>query len=171
MNRGESGFTLLEILVAVAIAAVGIAAMTRAMGSNIDVVQQIENRLLGSWVAANRLAELRMAPDWPVAGDQQRQVTLGGRQWYYNERISTTRDPDIRRVDLEVYTDPELTSNTATLFGYLARRAQPLEPVEENQSEVDDTEQPESPDDTAVQDASDDEPSQDDSDNPEPSDS
>lgn len=138
----ERGFTLLEILAALAIVAVGIAAVAKATGNHINTSQLTEDRLLGSWVAANRMAELRISPAWPTVSERQGQATLGGRQWHYIERIVTTKDPDILRVDIDVYTDAEFEDKSALVFGYLARRAQPLAPAQPPQSPPDPTEPP-----------------------------
>lgn len=138
----ERGFTLIEILVALAIVAIGIGAVAKATGNHINTAQLTEDRLLGSWVAANRMAELRISPEWPAASERQGQATLGGRQWHYLERIATTADPDILRVDIDVYTDVEFEDKSALVFGYLARRAQPLAPAQPAQSPPNPTEPP-----------------------------
>lgn len=123
MKRAERGFTLLEIIAALAIAAVGIAAVAKTTGSSASVLQVTEARLLASWVASNRLTELRLSRAWPAASESDRSATMGGRTWHYREKISTTRDPDLLRVDIEVYSDKAHEKLSSTLFGYLARRA------------------------------------------------
>ncbi len=121
----ERGFTLLEILAALAIAAVGIAAVAKATGGAASVLQVTENRLLGSWVASNRIAELRLSRRWPATKSSDRTDVMGGRTWYYRESLSTTADPDILRVDIRVYTDPDHNDQSASLFGYVARSTPP----------------------------------------------
>ena len=140
--RAERGFTLLEILAALAIAVVGIAAVAKATSSTVDVVQTTENRVLASWVASNRLAELRIGRAWPSPITRDLSQDLGGRVWYYSEKISGTADPDLIRVDLSIYSDQEHQHLVATLFGYLARYSPPTEPpLEPDESEQPETEQ------------------------------
>ena len=123
--RFERGFTLLEILVALAIAVVGISAIVKSAGGAIDTLQSSEDRILGSWVAGNRLAELRLSRYWSAATTRDLSEKYGGRDWYYREKISTTSDPDLLRVDLTVYTDSEHEYFGARLFGYISRYVPP----------------------------------------------
>jgi general secretion pathway protein I len=119
------GFTLLEILAALAITVIGIAAVVKAAGSAVDLVQTTEDRILGSWVASNRLEELRLSRDWPAAATRDFSETYGGREWYYRERVSTTADPDLLRVDISVYSDKEHLDLSAEMFGYISRYSPP----------------------------------------------
>jgi general secretion pathway protein I len=123
--RFERGFTLLEILVALAIAVVGISAIVKSAAGAIDTLQSSEDRILGSWVAGNRLAELRLNRYWSAAATRDLSEKYGGRDWYYREKISTTSDPDLLRVDLTVYRDSEHEYLSARLFGYISRYVPP----------------------------------------------
>jgi len=116
-----SGFTLLEILVALTIAAVGIAAATRATHGHVGFMQIAEDRVIAGWVASNYLSELRLGRQWRSSGESRETVSLGGRNWYIIERVSLTADPDIARVDLTVFRDRELAHRSSSLFGFLAR--------------------------------------------------
>ncbi|MDJ0956070.1 MAG: type II secretion system minor pseudopilin GspI [Arenicellales bacterium] len=140
--RADRGFTLLEILAALAIVIIGIAAVTKATKGAVEVLQTTEDHVLASWVASNRLAELRINRFWPSAITKDSEQDLGGRVWYYREIISETTDPDLLRVDLSVYSDENHRHLSTTLFGYLARYSPPSEPPpESDQSESPDTEQ------------------------------
>jgi len=119
--RAEGGFTLLEILVALAIVVTGIAAAVQAAGVIVDQTGNLESRMLSSWVASNRLAELRLSRSWPGPGGYQGAAVQGGRDWYYTEQVTETSDPDLRRVDLLVYEDAARRRESASLFGYLRR--------------------------------------------------
>ena len=61
MRRGRlKGFTLLEVLVALSIAAIGLAAVSRALYQNIEVADRLSQKMVGTWVASNYLAELQI---------------------------------------------------------------------------------------------------------------
>lgn len=126
MNRNQ-GFTLLEILAALTITVVGITAVVKAAGSAVDVVQTSEDRILGSWIASNRLTELRLGRTWPGASTRDLSEKFGGKDWYYKETISTTSDPDLIRIDILVYKDKEHLDFSAKLFGYLSKYSPPSE--------------------------------------------
>jgi len=125
VSRPAAGFTLLEVLVALAITASGIAAMTAALGGRVDRAAALEARVMGEWLASNRLAELRISRAWPPEGEYTGQAHQGDRPLYYVEQVSNTDDPDLRRVDVRVYADEARTRTVATLFGYLSRQRVP----------------------------------------------
>lgn len=131
-RRIDGGFTLLEIIVALAIAAVGIAAVAKYTASATVVSYETEQRMLAVWAAGNRLSELRITRAWPAPGGSDQQVDMGGRTWYLTETISETGQPDIRRVDVQVYTDPQRGEREFSIHGYLARNVPPEQAVPED---------------------------------------
>lgn len=124
----ERGFTLLEILVALAIAVIGIMAVAKTTHSAVSLQQTTEDRVLATWIASNRLAELRITRAWPSPVSRDSAQELGGRMWYAREEVSATVDPDLLRIDLTVYRDQDYQHLSATLFGYLARYSPPSAP-------------------------------------------
>ena len=98
----QRGFTLVEILVAIAILAVALAATTRAAGVATDGALETRQRLLATWAAENRVAELRARLLFPEAGTSKSSVTQGGLALAIEETVTTTANPTIRRVDLAV---------------------------------------------------------------------
>lgn len=123
--KKEFGFTLLEILVALFIVAIGIAAVSKATGSTISTVQKVENRLMANWVASNQLSELRLSRIWPSANESDSTVEYAGRTWYVKQNTITTTDPDILRVDIQVFTDSGYSDSAGNMFGYLVRHVTP----------------------------------------------
>ena len=61
LNRLERGFTLIEVMVALAVVAVALPALLMTLSQQLDSVRYLEDRSHAQWVAANRLAELRLA--------------------------------------------------------------------------------------------------------------
>lgn len=127
----DKGFTLLEILAALAIAVIGIMAVAKTTHSAVGLLQSTEDRVLATWVASNRLAELRIARAWPSPVGRDLVQEQGGRTWYTREEVSATVDPDLLRIDLTVYRDEDYQHLSATLFGYLARYSPPSAPAAE----------------------------------------
>ena len=97
-----SGFTLIEILVAVAILAIALAATTRAASLATDGTLETRHRLLATWAAENRVAELRARRIFPAAASNRFSVDQGGLALVIDETVSDTPNPVIRRVDLAV---------------------------------------------------------------------
>ena len=96
------GFTLIEILVAVAILAVALAATTRAASLATDGALETRQRLLATWAAQNRVAELRARRIFPTAGSTRLATEQGGLALVIDETVTDTPNPVIRRLDLAV---------------------------------------------------------------------
>ena len=68
MRRLQRGFTLVEVLVALAILATALAAASRVSVMMADSSAELRQRLLAGWTAQNRLAELQARRAWPGVG-------------------------------------------------------------------------------------------------------
>jgi general secretion pathway protein I len=101
-ERCEVGFTLIEILVAIAILAVALAATTRAASIATDGALESRQRLLATWTAQNRIAEMRARRLFPSTGATQFRATQGNIEMVVDETVSDTPNVAIRRVDLAV---------------------------------------------------------------------
>lgn len=125
-KTGSKGFTLLEILVALAVVAIGTAAVLQTAGATAKSLQVAEDRILATWVASNRIAEIRLARSWPAAGTVDRSEVLAARTWHYREFVKSTADPDVARIDIIVYDGPERQHEEASVFGYITRYTLPV---------------------------------------------
>jgi general secretion pathway protein I len=96
------GFTLIEILVAVAILAVALAATTRAASLATDGALETRQRLLATWAAENRVAELRARRIYPPVASTRMNVEQGGLALVIDETVTDTPNPVIRKVELSV---------------------------------------------------------------------
>ena len=115
-----SGFTLLEVLVAVAIIAVALLASLRAAGLGSGNAEELRLRLLGGWVAENLLAEHRARGDWLPLGMHNGATRQGGIDFAWREEVSSTPNAGMRRLDIVVFAAHE-PRTIARLSGMLAR--------------------------------------------------
>jgi general secretion pathway protein I len=100
--KRAAGFTLIEILIAVVILAVALAATTRAASLATDGAFETRHRLLATWAAQNRVAELRARRIFPPAATTRMAAEQAGLALAIEETVSDTPNPTIRRVDLSV---------------------------------------------------------------------
>jgi general secretion pathway protein I len=116
------GFTLIEILVALAIVAVALAAGMRAIAQSTDGATALKQRTLALWVAQNRLAAAQLEPALPSTGERSGNVQQAGAPFTYRETISSTPNPAFRKIEITV-ADPALPDYAlARLAGYLGQR-------------------------------------------------
>ncbi|MCG4453615.1 type II secretion system minor pseudopilin GspI [Pseudomonas sp. MMS21-TM103] len=96
------GFTLLEVLVALAIFAVVAASVLTASARSLQTASRLEDKTLAMWIADNRLSELQLAETLPGDGRDQGELTFAGRRWQWQSEIQATSEPSMRRVTLWV---------------------------------------------------------------------
>nr|WP_246796327.1 type II secretion system minor pseudopilin GspI [Burkholderia perseverans] len=96
------GFTMIEVLIALAIIAVALAASIRAVGTLASNSGALNDRLLASWSADNALGQLRLVHAWPDVGEQQFDCSQGNVALTCTERVSSTPNPTFRRVEVAV---------------------------------------------------------------------
>jgi general secretion pathway protein I len=123
-SSGASGFTLVEVLVALAIAGVALAAAYRSVAQSTNTAEAIRARTLAVWVVQNRLAALQLAETVsPGASDgTERQA---GTEFWWRERVSTTPNPAFLRVDITAGEPVRPGYALAELVGYVVRARRP----------------------------------------------
>jgi general secretion pathway protein I len=102
INGRARGFTLLEVLVAVAVLALALTAIISGGASYARTAGVMREKTLALWVAHNRLAELDLQPSFPQVGQSSDNVTMGGIDWTWRAQVQETQDPTLRRVDISV---------------------------------------------------------------------
>jgi general secretion pathway protein I len=120
MSKHVKGFTLIEVLVALAILAIALAAAARASSMSISSSDTLKQHLLANWVAQNRLAEHSARHDWPEIGTKTGDTEQGGLPMRWEERVSTTPNARFRRIEVAVYPAGAPDHEAARLAGYLA---------------------------------------------------
>jgi len=113
------GFTLIEILVALAIIAVALAAGMRALAQSADSATALKARTLALWVAQNRLAVAQVATPWPALGAYKGNATQAGAQFLWREAVTTTPNPAFRRIEISVMEPDSPDYQVARLVGFI----------------------------------------------------
>lgn len=122
-KRHIRGFTLLEVMVALAVIALALAAGTSAISGNIRNASGLQQRTYAHWVAMNKLAEMQLANQWPAIKTTRGSSLMARQEWYWS--TSVTKTPDefdlIRKVDVMVRLDEDDESPLISLTGYVGR--------------------------------------------------
>ena len=115
--KHQPGFTLLEVLVALAVLAIAMGAIISAATQSINTVADLRDQTFASWVALNQINALLLEKQpWPEDGSRKGKAELANRTWRWEARFHKTDDPDLRRLELMVYageTGPELSKRIA----------------------------------------------------------
>lgn len=115
----QRGFTLIEMVAAVAVLAMAMAAILSGMARYADNAAHLRERTIALWVAHNRLTEIELQPVWPDVGRSDGEMDLAGRKWKWEAEVKKTTDDQLRRIDIRVLSSRR-DGNAASLSAFLA---------------------------------------------------
>lgn len=117
----DRGFTLVEVLVALAILAVALAAAGRSVALSTDSATEHKQRVLAGLVAENRLGELVARRAWPGIGVSEGSERQAGVDFRWRAEVFATPHPGLRRVEIQVSEAADPTHELRRLVGVLSR--------------------------------------------------
>ncbi|WP_179105733.1 type II secretion system minor pseudopilin GspI [Vreelandella utahensis] len=97
------GFTLMEVMIALMIFGLLAATLQQVASGYMNNYRRIESQTMASWIAQNRLTEMRLQDQMPATGESDDEVEFGGHEWEVETAVSDTEDPAIRRVEMTLY--------------------------------------------------------------------
>jgi general secretion pathway protein I len=110
-------FTLVEVMVALAIIALSLTAVSAKMGRMIDTSNSMRERTYASWIAQNKITELRLANVLPEVSATSGEVEYANTTWRWRAVISESGIENLFRVDVAVsYEDGDYVIRTVTGF-------------------------------------------------------
>jgi general secretion pathway protein I len=116
------GFTLIEVLVALAIVAVALAAGMRALAQATDGASTLKTRTIALWVAQNRLALAQLENPVPGLGTRNGEAVQAATPLVFQETITATPNPAFRKIDIVVAQAQAPGYALAHLVGYLGNQ-------------------------------------------------
>ncbi|MEX0977085.1 MAG: type II secretion system minor pseudopilin GspI [Woeseia sp.] len=100
--RRVRAFTLVEVLVALAIAALALSAVAAAVSQMVDAASSMRERTFAAWIAQNQITELRLSNVQPEVTETSGDVEYAGREWTWVATISETGVENLFRVDVSI---------------------------------------------------------------------
>lgn len=101
-TRASRGFTLIEVMVAMAIASLGLAAVAASVSQMVDAGASMQQRSYASWIAQNKIAEMRLANVVPDVSESSGDTIFANREWLWRATVSDTGVENLFRVDVMV---------------------------------------------------------------------
>lgn len=96
------GFTLIEVMLAMAVFAIAGIALLSAASNNARHIGHLEDKMLASWVASNQLVSVNLIDKWPPKNNLKGDVELAGREWFWQQKVLKTNDTNMRAIVMEV---------------------------------------------------------------------
>lgn len=100
--RRARGFTLVEVLVALAIVAIGMAAVLGTLTTSANTVSYLRDKTFANWVALNQIANLRLSGQMTRTGNSEGDTDYAGRKWHWRQEVNATEIPGVVRIDVRV---------------------------------------------------------------------
>ncbi len=128
-GRGDHGFTLLEVMVALVIISLSLAAVAGSMGQMIDTANTMRDRTYASWIAQNKITEMRVSGIVPEVGESSGEVDYANTIWAWSADVSETGIESLFKVEVSVsFPGDELPVRKVT--GFIG---EPIAPGQSNQ--------------------------------------
>jgi general secretion pathway protein I len=117
----QSGFTLLEVLVALAVLAIALASLVKVSASHTANFTHLRDKTLAHWVAMNQIAQLQMSNQWLAVGKKSGSEEMGPHEWHWKSVVTETPDSRVRQLTMEVYLNEDDESPTTQLVSFLSQ--------------------------------------------------
>lgn len=104
-KRASSGFTLIEILLALAIIAIALTALLKAIAQNVDNTHRIKEKTISHWVAMQGVAMVQLGLLKVTQGQETTQdTTMLGQHWFWRVQVSNTPQKNMQLITISVST-------------------------------------------------------------------
>jgi general secretion pathway protein I len=114
----QKGFTLLEVIVALAILALTMTGLVTSIGNGANNQNALEERTFARWVTLNQIAKMQLGESVVQPGNSSGLEEMAGRQWEWQQTVEKTGDPLVRRVIVTAGREGQ-SSVLARSIGYL----------------------------------------------------
>lgn len=101
-SNKTSGFTLIEVMLAMAVFAIAGVALLSAATNNARNISYLEDKMFANWVASNQLVATHLVKTWPPKNNLKGEIELGGRVWFWHQKVVKTTDKNMRQIVMEI---------------------------------------------------------------------
>ncbi len=126
MSRIKStttGFTLIEVLVALMIIAVALGGAVKVMGSATVNASILSQKSFAQWVGLNQLTKVKLDGIWLKTGESKGETEMAKQKWVWVQKVIKTEIDDVNRLEIDVYLAPKTSDSNplANVVGFFAK--------------------------------------------------
>ncbi|NMP30427.1 type II secretion system minor pseudopilin GspI [Thalassotalea sp. M1531] len=120
-KRLRLGFTLIEVMLAVAVFAIAGVALLGAAQNNFENLSRLEQKTVANWVASNQLTAASLDKTWPPKNNRKGQTEMAGSIWYWQQKVERTQDSSLRSITIEIRKNSDDEKALTELTTFVAR--------------------------------------------------
>ena len=117
----HQGFTLIEVMLAMAVFAIAGIALLSASSNNARNIGHLDNKMFANWVASNQLVAASLEENWPPKNNLKGEVELAGKAWFWQQKVIKTTDKDMRAIVMEVRLNENDELAVTSLTTYISK--------------------------------------------------
>lgn len=125
MSKPGSGFTLLEVMVALTIIAIALASLIKASGGHTRSAAYLKSKTLAHYVALNEISQLQIEKAWPDLGSTHKSTEMAGVDWYWSREVEKTEVETIRSLKFTIYQDEGRERNLSQVMAFISKPSPP----------------------------------------------
>ena len=122
IRKHTTGFTLIEVMVALTIIAISLGALLNTSGTQANSATYLKQKTLAHWVALNELTQIRIDGKFPDIGDKKDSTTMANHEWHWIRTTKRTADNNTREITFKIFVDKEYKQSLTTLRGHALRQ-------------------------------------------------
>lgn len=115
------GFTLFEILIALAILSIAMGAIISLASNQTLNAAHLRDKTFAHWLAVNKITELQVTDEWPNEGKKEGNEEMGLHEWHWVRTITDTPDDRVRQVEFSIFRGKSDKNPVTTLTSFLSQ--------------------------------------------------
>lgn len=127
-HASAGGFTLIEILIALAVFAVASSALITNATQTVSQTGLLRDKTIAHWIALNEMTQIRSnirtEEDYPQTGTTQSEINMLYTDWLVEVEVASTENDDVRRITVDVFRDDfdkDEGFSMVTLIGFVGK--------------------------------------------------